>query len=226
MSIDFSKLGNGSTADTVFVPREIFSLLPSKDKRYQYLRDVQAEALNEWFERRNHRDTVLKMNTGSGKTVVGLLLARSCINEGFGPAVYISPDPYLVKQVVSEANALDLKTTEDPESLDFLRGQAILVANIYKLVNGKSVFGVGNEGIKIRIGSIIIDDVHACLSTTEGQYTLILEYASESYQQLFDLFRPSLRRSCQNVCKCQAMASTSSCLASVSSFLSWKPNPR
>jgi len=36
----------------------------------------------------------------------------------------------------------------------------------------------------------------------------------------------SILRSCQNVCKCQAMASTSSCLASVSSFLSWKPNPR
>ena len=33
-------------------------------------------------------------------------------------------------------------------------------------------------------------------------------------------------RSCQKVCKCQARASTSSRLVSVSSFLSWKPNPR
>jgi len=33
-------------------------------------------------------------------------------------------------------------------------------------------------------------------------------------------------RSCQKVCKCQAMASTSSRLVSVSSFLFWKPNSR
>ena len=36
----------------------------------------------------------------------------------------------------------------------------------------------------------------------------------------------SIARSCQKVCKCQAMASTSSRLVSISSFLSWKPNPR
>ncbi len=194
MSIDFSKLGNGSTADTVAMPREIFSVLPSKDRRYQYLRDVQAEVLNEWYGRRNHRDTVLKMNTGSGKTVVGLLIARSCLNEGFGPAVYISPDSYLVKQVLAEANALGLEVTENPESLRFRRGQAILVINIYKLINGKSVFGVGNEGAKIPIGSIIIDDVHACLSTTERQFTLVLNYASDTYHELLDLFRDDLRQ--------------------------------
>ena len=36
------------------------------------------------------------MNTGGGKTVVGLLMLKSCLNEGVGPAVYVTPDNYLV----------------------------------------------------------------------------------------------------------------------------------
>ncbi len=43
------------------------------------------------------------MNTGSGKTTVGLLMLQSCLNEGVGPAVYVVPDNYLVNQVCDEA---------------------------------------------------------------------------------------------------------------------------
>jgi replicative superfamily II helicase len=76
------------------------------------------------------------MNTGSGKTVVGLVILKSCLNEGVGPAVYIAPDIYLKNQVVAEATALGIEVTTDAESPRFLRSQAILVANIKKLVKG------------------------------------------------------------------------------------------
>src|SRR5262249_24121285 len=56
----------------------------------------------------------------------------------------------------------------------------------------KSVFGVGAEGTKIRIGSIVIDDVHACLSTTLGQVTLCLNSTDPAYEKLFALFREEL----------------------------------
>lgn len=194
MNIDFTKLGKGNPADDVLPPRDIFSVLPEKDKRYQYLRDVQGEVLNEWFENKDNVDTVIKMNTGSGKTVVGLLIAKSCLNQRYGPAVYVSPDPYLVKQVLAEAEALGIEVTEDPESLRFVRGQSILVINIYKLINGKSVFGVADEGTKIAIGTVIIDDVHACLATTEEQFTLELEAPDETYYELFELFKEDLKQ--------------------------------
>jgi hypothetical protein len=35
---------------------------------------------------------VIKQNTGGGKTVVGLLVAQSSLNEGVGPAAYVVPD--------------------------------------------------------------------------------------------------------------------------------------
>lgn len=192
MPIDFGKLGAGNSADTVLHPREIFSVLPTKAERYQYPRDVQTEVWNGWFDRRNEPELVLKMNTGSGKTVVGLLVLKSSLNEKKGPAVYVCPDPFLVAQVCQEANDLGLEVTQDNDDPRFRRGQAILVINIFKLINGKSVFGVGPEGTKIKIGSIVIDDVHACLSTTLGQFTLSIESATDAYQTLFALFREEL----------------------------------
>lgn len=192
MNIDFDKLGVGDSADTELHPRDIFSVLPTKHSRYQYPRDVQSEVWNGWHARRNDPEIVLKMNTGGGKTVVGLLVLKSLLNEKKGPAVYVCPDPLLVDQVVQEANALGLDVTTDDTDSQFRRGNAILVTSIFKLVNGKSRFGVGAEGVKIRIGSIVIDDVHACLSTTSEQFTLTLETPGEPYKKLLALFQKEL----------------------------------
>lgn len=61
------------------------------------------------------------MNTGSGKTSVGLIILKSCINEGEGPAVYVVPDNYLVEQVVLEANQLGIPVTQDERSPNLLQ---------------------------------------------------------------------------------------------------------
>ena len=60
--------------------------LPSRDKQYEYPRDVQTEVWKKWFNERNNRNCIIKMNTGSGKTVVGLTILKSCLNENKGPA--------------------------------------------------------------------------------------------------------------------------------------------
>jgi hypothetical protein len=192
MPIDFSRLASSDAADTVLHPREIFTVL-RKDARYQYPRDVQAEVWEQWFARRAEHDIVLKMNTGAGKTIVGLVILKSCLNEMKGPAVYVTPDPYLTRQALAEAMALGLDATDDANDAQFRRGRSILVANIYKLINGKSVFGVGEEGIRIPIGSLVVDDAHACLAATEGQFTIKIEAPSEIYEALFALFREDLR---------------------------------
>jgi superfamily II DNA or RNA helicase len=82
MKINFEGLASKKTVDNVVAPREIFGLLPRKGGRFQYLRDVQAEVLNQWFSRKDEKDIVLKMNTGSGKTLMGLLILKSSLNDG------------------------------------------------------------------------------------------------------------------------------------------------
>ena len=74
--------------------------------------------------------------------MVGLLMLKSCLNEGVGPAVYVTPDNYLVSQVMKEAGDLGISVTTDTGAGAFLQGKAILVINIHKLVNGLSVIGV------------------------------------------------------------------------------------
>jgi len=189
--IDFTKLGVGSTIDTITNPRELFSALPHKDSKYQYPRDVQADVLKQWNDKRNDENIVIKMNTGSGKTVIGLLILKSQLNANKGPAVYVVPDNYLVDQVLKEAKSLGIKVTNDSSSIQFMRGKEILVCNIFKLINGKSVFGVGEQ--KINIGSIIIDDAHACLDIVENQYTIEVLKENPAFKGILNLFIPSIK---------------------------------
>src|SRR5690625_4921197 len=190
--IDFSKIGTGNTVDTVLPPRDIFNALPKKNaKKFQYPRDVQSQVWTKWFARRDEESLVIKMNTGSGKTLVGLLILKSCLNEGKGPAVYIVPDNYLVGQVTEEAKNLGIEVTQNPNDLSFLKGESILVINIFKLINGKSVFGVGEQNIPI--GSIIVDDAHAGLDISENQFSIKIPSKSDVYNEFLALFRESIK---------------------------------
>lgn len=156
----------GPSSDTVTDPQQLFQALPGRARKLAYLRDVQGEVLAKWHGAAGARDTVIKMNTGGGKTLVGLLILKSCLNAGAGPAVYIAPDLYLCGQAAAEANELGLPTTDDPRSTAYQMGRAILIVTLQKLVNGLSQFGVGNDA-RIEIGSIVIDDAHACLALAE-----------------------------------------------------------
>ena len=78
--IDFGKLGAQLHKGKIINPTEIFMSLPEKSAKYAYLRNVQAEVLDQWFLQRDRKDNIIKMNTGSGKTTVALLILKSCLN--------------------------------------------------------------------------------------------------------------------------------------------------
>ena len=194
MNIDFSKLSAALNQKNIIEPREIFLSLTNKSQKYNgYLRDVQTEVLELWYQNRNKKDNIIKMNTGSGKTVVGLLLLKSCINENRGKCVYVVPDNYLVEQVIKEANDLGINVTKDIDNINFISGKAILVINIHKLINGKSVFGING---KIDIDSILIDDVHSCLeiAETKSMISINREKYTKLYQDILDMFYDSLKQ--------------------------------
>ena len=198
MPIDFDKLLSGDSIDALIEPRKIFATLSNKAQKYSYLRDVQSEVLDAWFARRDEPDLVVKMNTGAGKTVIGLLILQSCLNEKKGPVVYVAPDHFLCEQVRLEAGQLGIPVVSQHSSLEFKRGEAILVIPIHTLINGKSAFGVGQEGVKIRVGSLLIDDAHACLATAEGQFTLRISSEHAAYAKLLDLFAQDFENQSQS----------------------------
>ena len=125
---------------------------------------------------------MIKLNVGSGKTLVGLLLLKSSLNEHKGSALYVSPDNQLLLQVMQEAQALGLEVTDDPRDPDYAAGTKICVVNVYKLFNGKSVFGVGAS--RIGIGTVVIDDAHACVSTITEQFQITLPNTHDAYKKI------------------------------------------
>lgn len=187
-----SKL-NSNTKAKAIEPREIFMTLPFKPPGYGYPRDVQSEVWKKWYEIRNEKNVILKMNTGSGKTVVGLMILQSSLNEGKGPAIYAVPDAFLVKQVLDEAKRFGIQATENKDDYGYSNSKSILVTTIQSIVNGRSAFGMREYGNNYPIGSIIIDDVHACMDKINNQYMIRLEAGTDVYDGLISIFAEYLK---------------------------------
>lgn len=191
--LDFDKLLSDTLQTSITNPREIFDLLPSKNEKYDgLLRHAQIEVLDKWFsDHYDEKNTIIKMNTGSGKTVIGLLILQSYLNDGKGPAVYVVPDNYLIDQIIREATDLGIKVTKNPKDIDFETGEAILIINIHKILNGRSTFGV-NE-IKKNIGCLIVDDAHACMKIAKSQFAISIPRSNPLYGELFETFKDSIK---------------------------------
>lgn len=210
--VDFRKLLGKKKLVKDIDPIAIFNNL-DKESGKEYLRPPQESVLNEWHKKlRVKKDTIVKLQTGQGKTLIGLIILQSSINEGLGPAVYICPNNYLVDQTVEQARSFGIKTVQFPADSTkipqaFLNSDAILVTNCNKLFNGKSVFGVLGSGRgSIQLGAIVIDDAHKCLEVIRQAFSIIVRREDPDrkknalYKELWALFEESLRRQAAGTC--------------------------
>jgi len=107
--MDFSKLGNTSGKQTPIHPIQLFEALPSLADTPNDLWRGQAEALERWHAARSESDVLVSLNTGAGKTIVGVLMAQSLVNEGQENVVYVCSTKDLVEQTAMEAKSSNLK---------------------------------------------------------------------------------------------------------------------
>lgn len=191
---NFKAFAQGGGISKITDPATLFDALPNKAPGYGYLRAVQKTVLDAWGPRRDDHDLVIKTNTGGGKTIAGLLILQTCLNEKKGPALYVAPDPHLAGRVVQEAANLGLQTVGDPDHADFLAGRAICVTTMQRFLNGKTRFGlIGGRRQPVHIGSIVVDDAHAALAITEEQTRLTIPRAHPAWDALVELFADDLR---------------------------------
>ncbi len=194
MPLDFDRLADEAEATLPIEPREVFELIPGKAEGYGYLRDVQAQILTAWHPRRDDRDIVVKVNTGGGKTIDGLVMLQSYLNEGIRPALYVAPDRYLVRQAVADAKKIGLAVVTDPESGAYLSGDAIAVVTADRLFNGRSIFSDKRPtASRVPIGAVVIDDAHAVIARLRSQFSLTIPRENESFDRLLDLFEADLK---------------------------------
>ena len=195
--VNFRDLISKRGQTQVIEPRALFQTL-AREKQYEYLRDVQGDVLDAWYTRREEKDLVIKMNTGSGKTLVGLLLLWSSLKEGKGPALYLCPNNHLVSQVRNEADRLGIKhldfETGNQFPMEFHNSTGILVTTIQKLINGLSIFGIAGRPNPVKVGTILVDDAHACVNIAREQFTASFCKNSSVGQKLFNFFDASLQQ--------------------------------
>jgi replicative superfamily II helicase len=140
--VDFSKrLGKG-TVKKLTDPVEIYQSLDRASDKGP-LRPAQHAVLSEWKNRsENTKDLIVKLHTGQGKTLSGLLMLQSRLNSGKGPVVYLCPDHFLIAQTCEQAEQFGISTCKTDNEIpnEFTEKKSILVTSVQKLFNGITKF--------------------------------------------------------------------------------------
>jgi replicative superfamily II helicase len=158
------------------------------------LRPAQLAVLKEWHEsHRSNRDVVLKLHTGQGKTLIGLLMLQSKINENEGPVVYLCPNNFLVNQTRLQASqfGVPFSITDGELPFDFLDGKSIFITSVQKLFNGLTKFGIGAQSVQVN--TVLMDDAHACIDAVRSALSIRLSYEESAYTEIRDLFATALK---------------------------------
>jgi replicative superfamily II helicase len=153
------------------------------------LRPAQEFILQDWFtNRRDERNIIVKLHTGQGKTLIGLLILLSRLYQGKGPSLYLCPNNYLVEKTCNQASQFGIPYCEISADIppEFLDGKKLLITSVQRLFNGLSKFGLGPKSISV--STILIDDAHTCIEAIKNACTIKFEKNEKAYSELLDLF--------------------------------------
>ncbi|WP_200930571.1 DEAD/DEAH box helicase [Pseudorhodoferax sp. Leaf274] len=167
-------------------PDQLFLDLPLR--QYLGLVDHQGQMLRTYAEKAvSSPDVALQLPTGSGKTLVGLLIAewrRRTFNER---VVYLCPTRQLVYQVVEEATtkyglSVDgftgpIKEYESSAKGRYAAGERVAVTTYSALFNTNPFFKSPD--------TVILDDAHAAENYVAKMWTLQVDRYSKTHAGLF-----------------------------------------
>lgn len=190
MAFDFSKIQVKSKESSPVDPIELFQKLKVSDAGINDLWLAQGDALREWHKLRNNDDLGIVLNTGAGKTLVGLLIAQSIVNETRGKVLYACSSIQLVEQTAEKAKGYGLHVTtyhsKEFSNDAYTRGQAPCITTYQALFNGHSKF------FREEIAGIIFDDAHAAEHLLRDHFSLRIyrENFTPIYSAVTALFKP------------------------------------
>lgn len=134
-----------------------------------------------------HSDIALQLPTGSGKTLVGLLIAEWRRRKYGERAVYLCPTRQLVNQVAYQASAkygIDLHAFtgsraqyDAKASADWMAAEAVAVTTYSSLFNTNPFFEEPNL--------IILDDAHSAENYVSAFWSLLMERSNPEHEPAF-----------------------------------------
>jgi hypothetical protein len=176
-------------------PLEIFKSLTLRGS-IENIWGPQQEALQIWHKKyRNHNDNIIEMNTGGGKTLVGLLVAQSLINELKGHVLYVCVNNQLVEQTMSKATECGISFSARYKS-DWYEENSFNSAETFCITNYASVFNSRSVFHKMDIDAIIFDDAHVAENIIRSQFTLTIKNEHILFSKIINIFRPYFSKTC------------------------------
>ena len=149
----------------------------------------QGDALREWHQERQLEDIGVVLNTGAGKTLVGLLIAQSLVNETHCQVVYACSSIQLIEQTAEKAHGywISVATYHGRQFVNedaYFRGLSPCVTTYQALFNGRSRFRDDD------LSAVIFDDAHTADNILRDQFSLRIgrDLLPDTYNELVSLF--------------------------------------
>lgn len=173
-------------------PESLFRDL--RDRTVEGLLAQQADMLRKYMDHVDKRDIALELPTGSGKTLVGLLIAEWRRRTKRERCVLLCPTKQLVHQVVEQANekyginALDFSGSKhqypDADKTAFNNCESIGVASYSALFNTNPFFSA--------VHTLIFDDAHAAENYVSSFWSLeVRRYEDETtFDSIWQIIAP------------------------------------
>ncbi|MGW6476353.1 DEAD/DEAH box helicase [Streptomyces sp. NPDC055059] len=176
-------------------PEALFGELPRRRGGHGALWSHQADILRDYMGYRDKADVALELPTGSGKTLVGLLIAE-WRRRFFGHrSVYACPTKQLAHQVWEAAQAqgvpaaLFIGRTRDFDDRDLARyeGAELVAITVYSHVFNSNPVFAGAQ-------SLLFDDAHAAENYVADAWAVNVSADTSQFQGLLDVLGDGLDR--------------------------------
>ncbi|AWK52513.1 hypothetical protein DIC82_16585 [Clostridium beijerinckii] len=180
-------------------PQEMYS--DYKNRKIKGIINYQSEVIDNYMsEGYNDENVALELPTGSGKTLIGLVIGEFRRRKNKEKVVYLCPNKQLVNQVVEQATSkYGIKTIAltgkqkyyDPiESSKYIRAECIAITTYSALFNNNSFFK--NADI------IIFDDAHSAEDFIASNWSVEIKNDNDNHilfsmlvESLKDILEPS-----------------------------------
>jgi len=193
--VDFSKLTRPKASSSPINPIEIFKKTPNLGQAPNDLWKGQAEALQQWHDARKKDDNLIILNTGAGKSIVGILIAQSLVNEEAGPVVYVCSTIDLVNQTAKECDRIGIRySTRAGQKFNndlFETGKAFCITTYSAIFSPITAFRN-----LLSPAALVFDDAHVAERIVRDSFTLTVTKRDhkELYNDLLSIFASEFER--------------------------------
>lgn len=156
----------------------------------------QVEAVRGWDAIRTESDVIIEMTTGGGKTLAGLLIGQSLVNETNGKILYVCATKQLIEQTAARAQECSISLATyfggnwtERNVFDGCTG--LCITNYAAVFNGRSIFR--NENLR----GVIFDDAHVANNAIRGQFTVRIPREHAAFRSVANCFRDYFARNNQ-----------------------------